>query len=373
MSENTGTQEKSLAELSPGWLKFLGVNGWFIIGATGAVVVVAWFFGMIASVAIPLAFAIMLGVVFAPMVDGLQRLHVPRIVSAVLSLIVVVGVVGGAAWVTVASVVSQWPTIETQVQSAWDRLGVVLANLNVPQSLLDQVNAAVRSALPTAAQAIAGALTTGLGNTVSLLFGMFLALYMTYLVLADYHKLTAWLGGHVGLPLDVGSGIVDDTASSLRAYFRGSTIIGIANAVVIAAGMWYLHVPLIVPVAIVTIVLGYIPFFGALVSGAFAVVIALGANGLNDAIAMLVIVLVAQNVVQMPISAVVMGDALELHPIVVLITTMIGGIFGGLIGGMLGAPLTAVAVRSITRITRATREERLAPPDSEPAEAPASA
>jgi predicted PurR-regulated permease PerM len=357
-----------LSDLAPDWLRFMGIIGWLVIGVTGAVVVVAWFFGMIASVAIPLAFAVMLGVVFAPLVDTLQRLKVPRIVSAVLSLIVVIAVVGGAAWVTITSVISQWPTIEKQMQSAWDRLGVILANLNVPQDLLNQVNAAVKNALPSAAQTIATAITTGLGNTISLLFGMFLSLYMLYLVLADYHKLTDWIGGHVGLPVHVGSGIVDDTASSLRAYFRGSTIIGLANAIVIALGMWALGVPLILPVAIVTVVLGYIPFFGALVSGAFAVVIALGANGVNTAVAMLVIVLIAQNVVQMPISAVVMGDALELHPIVVLITTMIGGIFGGLIGGMLGAPVTAVAVRSITRITAATREERQAPAGAEPAE-----
>ena len=74
---------------------------------------------------------------------------------------------------------------------------------------------------------------------------------------------------------------------------------------------------------------------------------------------MLIIVLVAQNVVQMPIASIVMGDALELHPIVVLVTTMIGAIFGGLLGGMLGAPMTAVVVRSMTRIRAASRDEEI--------------
>jgi len=355
VTDNPLPRKIPLGDLAPDWLRLLGVIGWLAIGVTGALVVVAWFFGAIASIAIPLAFAIMLGVVFSPLVDVLQRAHVPRVAGAVIALLVVIFIVGGAVWITVSSVVSQGSVIMQQVQSAWDQLGLLAASAKVPPDILTGINTAVRSALPTVAQAVAALVTKGLGSTISLLFGVFLSMYMLYLVLADYRKLGEWVGGHLGLPVSVGSGIVEDTASSLRAYFRGSTIIGIANAVVIALGMWALGVPLIFPVAIVTVVLGYIPFFGALVSGMFAVVIALGANGFQTSMILLVIVLFSQNVVQMPISSWVMGDALELHPIVVLIATMIGAIFGGLIGGMLGAPMTAVVVRTVSRIREASQ------------------
>ena len=357
MSDNAQTPKKPITELAPHWLRFLGIIGWLVIGVTGAVVVVAWFFSAIASIAVPLAFAVMLGVVFSPLVDFLERVRIPRVVGAVIGLLLVVAIIGGAVWIASSSVVTQWPTIQKQMQSAWLQIGQLAADAKVPPQLLAEISTAVKSALPSVAQGVASVVTSGLSGTFALLFGTFLALYMLYLVLADYHKLAEWLGGHVGLPVAVGSGIVDDTASSLRAYFRGSTIIGIANAVVIALGMWALGVPLIFPVAIVTVILGYIPFFGALISGVFAVLIALGSQGMQDAMILLVIVLFAQNVVQMPIQSIVMGDALELHPIVVLITTMIGAIFGGLIGGMLGAPITAVAVRSITRIRAAARSE----------------
>jgi putative heme transporter len=371
MAHHDYTPKRPITDLAPDWLRFLGINGWLAIGITGALVAVAWFFGQTASVIIPLAFAVMLGVVFAPLVDYLQRLRIPRVVGAIIALLLVVAIVGGAIYVTVTSIITQWPVIQQQMESAWAQLGQIAANLNVPKQMLDEINTAVKNALPSVAQTAANIVTSGISGMISLLFGAFLAFYMLYLVLADYHKLTEWLGSHVGLPGPVGSGIVEDTSGSLRAYFRGSTIIGIANAFVIAIGMWALGVPLILPVAIVTVVLGYIPFFGALVSGAFAVLIALGSKGANTAMIMLAIVLIAQNVVQMPIQSAVMGDALELHPIVVLITTMIGSIFGGLLGGMLGAPLTAVAVRSITRIRAAARDGELqdgqAPP--EPADA----
>jgi len=104
----------------------------------------------------------------------------------------------------------------------------------------------------------------------------------------------------------------------------------------------------------VTFMLSYIPFFGAIVSGAFAVLIALGAGGPQLAIEALVVVLFAQNILQSVVQSWAIGSALSLHPLVVLIATTVGGIFGGLIGGMLGAPVAAMFVRGIQRIRAAS-------------------
>ena len=49
-----------------------------------------------------------------------------------------------------------------------------------------------------------------------------------------------------------------------------------------------------------------------------------------------------QNVLQSAINARLMGDSLNLSPIVVLVATMLGGIFGGLLGAALGAPVAAL-------------------------------
>ena len=342
-----------ITDLAPEWLQWIGVNGWLFIGAVGALAAVAWFLGATSTIVVPLLLAVMMGVVFAPVVTYLERVRIPRSVGAAIALLLVMLVIGGAIWITLGSIASQWSTISTQVEAGVVRLAVVLKDLHVPQSAIDSTVASIKATLPSFAKGITSVVSSGIGSTISLVLGAFLALYMLYLVLADYPTLLEWTGSHFGLPTELGMGIVEDTVVSLRGYFRGSTIIGIANAAVIALGMWFFHVPLVFPVVIVTIILGYIPFFGALVSGAFAVVIALGANGMTTALWILAVVLVSQNVVQMPISSMVMGDALDLHPIVVLVSTMVGGIFGGLIGSMLGAPLTAIAVRVVGRVRHA--------------------
>jgi predicted PurR-regulated permease PerM len=53
------------------------------------------------------------------------------------------------------------------------------------------------------------------------------------------------------------------------------------NGVVIGLGALVLGVPLAVPIALVNFVTSYIPFYGAFFAGAFAVLVALGANGLR--------------------------------------------------------------------------------------------
>jgi predicted PurR-regulated permease PerM len=125
--------------------------------------------------------------------------------------------------------------------------------------------------------------------------------------------------------------------------------------------------PLVGAISVVTFITSYIPFFGAILSGVFTVLIALGAGGVPLAIKALVVVLVAQNILQSVIQAWAIGSALDLHPLVVLIATTLGAIFGGLIGGMLGAPIAAMAVRTVARLKEANLDaESEAPATAQP-------
>ena len=59
----------------------------------------------------------------------------------------------------------------------------------------------------------------------------------------------------------------------------GVTIVAAFNGVVVGLGAWALGVPLAGTIAVVTFVTAYIPFIGAFIAGAFAVVLALGSQG----------------------------------------------------------------------------------------------
>jgi predicted PurR-regulated permease PerM len=124
-------------------------------------------------------------------------------------------------------------------------------------------------------------------------------------------------------------------------------------------------------------VTAYVPFVGAFVAGAFAVVIALGANGTTTALIMLVIVIAANGLLQNVVQPFAMGSALDLNPLVVLVITIGAGCIFGMLGLVLAAPLASAAVHisrdlARARLAAAVDEEAAAPAgDAPPATAPA--
>jgi predicted PurR-regulated permease PerM len=155
--------------------------------------------------------------------------------------------------------------------------------------------------------------------------------------------------------------VLGRTLQSLRGYFGGVTAIAAFNGIVIGLGALLLGVPLAGSIAVVNFVAAYIPFLGAWCAGAFTVLIALGANDTQTAIAMAVVVLLANGALQQLIQPVVMGAALGIHPLVVLVVTIGAGALFGAVGMVLAAPLTSAAVR-ISADLAAMRGEQPASP-----------
>jgi predicted PurR-regulated permease PerM len=97
----------------------------------------------------------------------------------------------------------------------------------------------------------------------------------------------------------------------------------------------------------VTFVGGYIPYIGAFIGGLLAVIVAIAENGLAAGLAMLLVVLVANLLVENMVDPHVTGRTLRIHPLVVLLVTTAGGVLGGLLGLMMAVPITLIAVRAV--------------------------
>src|SRR5262249_60212797 len=110
----------------------------------------------------------------------------------------------------------------------------------------------------------------------------------TFMLPKDGPLFRRWVNDHLGVPQLVATTITGRVVHSVRQYFLGTTIVAGFNAVVVGLGAWLLGVPLAGTIAVVTFVTAYIPFIGAVVAGAFAVVRALGAKGTTAALMMVV-------------------------------------------------------------------------------------
>ena len=263
-----------------------GVRSWLLVGLLAAGALVAWMLAQVSGFVVPLVVAGVLGALFAPVVDRLHGRGVPRSVGALAVLTGLVAVVVGSTWLVVAGLVDQGPQIATQLAAGLDTLGGWLEARGVEvasgESLTAQLGASVQEAVGGVGAAVSGLFS----GVVSFGIGAAMGAFLVYYVLVDWPGLTRWVGGHVGLDAGTGTEIVGDAAVSVRRYFWALTVSAVVTAVLIGGTAWALGVPLAFTIAVVTLVTSYVPYLGAIVSGAFATLIALGANGVDAAIIM---------------------------------------------------------------------------------------
>ena len=132
---------------------------------------------------------------------------------------------------------------------------------------------------------------------------------------------------------------------TLARYVRGAVVVALIDAVGIGAGLLILGVPLWLSLTLLTFVGAFIPLLGATVSGAVAVLVTLVTNGTTDAIIILVVVLVVQQVEGNLLQPLIMGRALHLHPAGILVAVTAGGLPLVVAGALLAVPLMAVTYR----------------------------
>jgi predicted PurR-regulated permease PerM len=120
-------------------------------------------------------------------------------------------------------------------------------------------------------------------------------------------------------------------------------------SVVIGLAALLMGLPLVFTIMVVNFIGGYIPYIGAFLGGGLAVIIALGDGGLPQAAVMLVVVLASNLLLENFVEPKVMGRSLDIHPLVVLVVTALGGLVGGIVGLILAVPAYVIVRSAISR------------------------
>lgn len=135
---------------------------------------------------------------------------------------------------------------------------------------------------------------------------------------------------------------------SLVSYVRVQVFVAFVDALGIGLSAFFLGVPLAFPLGVLVFLGSFVPVIGALLTGAMAVLLALVANGPINALIMLVMVLVVQQVESHILQPLVMGKAVSLHPLAVVFAVATGSILFGVIGALFAVPVLAI-VNTVVR------------------------
>jgi predicted PurR-regulated permease PerM len=329
----------------PQWLRDLGLAAWLLAGITLLLVGVVVLLSLTDAIVMPVVTAAIVAAVLSPAVRFLQRRGLPRSAAAALLLLAAVAVAVGMTLLILSGISGQARGLRDDLRAAADTLRGWLQDAGVSAGSATGARDDASAAVSKAFDALLHGLAVGIGGLASLaVFLSFTALSLFFL-LKDGPIIRGWVERHMGVPRSVAQTITHRTLQALRGYFAGVTAIALFNAVVIGLGALLLGVPRAGSIALVNFVCAYVPYLGAWSAGAFTVLIALGANGPEIALAMAVISLLANGALQQMLQPLAFGATLDLHPLGVLLVTIGAGSLFGTIGLILAAPLTSAALR----------------------------
>jgi predicted PurR-regulated permease PerM len=336
---------------APVWLRDLGLLAWFLVGVAVLLVGLVWLLGLTSTITVPVTLGAILATVAGPLVTALERHRVPRAAGAA---IVLLGLLALAAVITLmvfGGIFEQSSQIKAAANEAVDKVQGWMndAGAGGTSSTADQVKSSSAETGKTLLQGV----VDGIAGVTSLVFFLTFTAFSTFFLLKDGPVVRRFVDRHLGVPQEVATVITGNVVQSLRRYFLGVTYVAAFNAIVVGLAAIVLDVPLAGTIAVVVFVTAYVPFIGAFVSGAFAVILTLAAHGTTSALIMLVVVILANGLLQNIVQPIAFGATLDLNPLVVLIVTIGVGSLFGMIGMILAAPLTSAALHISRELARA--------------------
>ena len=295
---------------------------------------------------LPIVLAIIVCTVLWPPVAWLRKHGIPAGLAAMIAILGSFGGFGFLIWLIAPSVVNQSQTLYFQAFEGVQRLQLWLQgppmNLD-PSDLDDRIDTAAQW-LQSKAGSIASEVFSGLGIASSVMVTMLVVLVLTFFFLKDGDKFLPWLRGMVGQRAGWHlTELLTRGWITLSGFIRAQALVSLVDAVFIGSGLIILGVPLALALAVLTFITGFIPIVGAFIAGALSVTVALVSLGVTEAVITLIIVLLVQQLEGNILSPLLQSKAVNLHPVVVLISVTVGGSLFNIAGAFLAVPFAAMA------------------------------
>jgi putative heme transporter len=342
-----------------------------------AVAAMVWVAVTLYLVSVPLLLAMLLAAVATPPVErlqsrGLSRPSATAIVYA-LAATVTVAVVTFVANAFASQVSELGPTLREGWESLTDWLSEGPLGIDRIQ-VSETVNGLVSADGPVSPGRV-------LGGAGDVLAGASLALVLSFFFVKDGPTLARWLAGLVPpTHRETASAVGRRMWVSLGGFMRGTALVAAIDAVGIAIGLYIIGVPVVLPLAVLVFLGGFIPVLGAAATGLVAVLVAFAWGGTGPALATAAVVLVVQQIESNVLQPLIMRRSVSLHPVVVLCALTAGASLAGIVGALISVPITAALSAAGNELRRrhgveTFGEEPVLVPGArgEPGEAPPSA
>jgi len=348
-----------------------GQFAWRLLAIGAVIVVFGFVVAQLREIVVPVLVAVLVASLLVPMVNFLVGHKWPRGLAVAFAMLLTLGIVAGLILLIVAQVRDGSADIADRSVAAYNDFREFLAASPLQLNEAD-INGYVDDAI-AALQADGQVLFTGalsVGTTgLHLLTGFLLVLFSTLFILIDGKGIWGWIvrlfprrarravdgAGHAGwltlstfVKVQIFVAFVDAVGIGLGAFIIGWAVTGDPGGF-----------PLVIPISILVFLASFIPVVGAVLTGTFAVLIALVFLGPVPALVMLAVVLGVQQLEGHVLQPLIMGTAVKVHPLAVVLGVAGASYVAGIPGALFAVPFIAVLNVMVKYIASGTwRESR---------------
>ena len=283
-------------------------------------------------VMVPFVLALFIALGISPLVDlQVRRLRAPRPVAIGTTLLLLVVLAMGVSTVISASV-SQLASNSAAYQGQIKQLIGDLAGA-LPLERFDMTREDLLAQLGSIPVSAIGNVLLGTTNALlellskSLLVGVFVIFLL--------------IGGSGAATL---SGVWGEIAGRIERYLAAKAILSATTGVLVGGTLALLDIDLAMAFGLFAFLLNFIPSIGSIIATLLPLPVVIASPDVSFGVA--VAAIAVPGVIQFTIGSLiepkVMGDSLDLHPVVILVTLIIWGMLWGIVGMLLATPMTAI-------------------------------
>ncbi|WP_286345417.1 AI-2E family transporter [Frondihabitans sucicola] len=298
-------------------MKIAGAWGWRILVVVACFAVLIYLITTLSEIVIPFLIALLISALLKPAVTALVHRRWPKWLAIVVTLLGTLIVFGALVLLVVSQVRAGLPALEKESVSSFKSVQAFLAappfNLTTTdyQKYIDQATKALQD---SSKSLLSGAAAVGLGGVHFVADGL-LTIFATIFMMIDGEGVWKWV---TRLFPRRARTAVDGAGQAgwhtLTTFVRVQIFVAAVDGLGVGLFAFFLGLPLAVPIGVLVFLASFIPVVGAIVSGAFAVVIALLFVGPLQALIMLGGVVIVHLLEAHVLQPLVMGNAVKVHP-----------------------------------------------------------
>lgn len=315
-----------------------------ILIVAAAIYLLVVLLGRLEIVVLSVLFALLVTALLHPIVAGLRRTGLPRIVAVLTTGLLGFAVLGGVGLFVTDRAIAQAPELLSSVSDLVGQAQRFLVNgpLHLDSNSVNNAGSQVTSFLQSRQSALIAGLVTAGRTLLDVATVVLLTVFLTIFMLYDGDGVWAWV---VGL-FPKGARSRADGAGhrmwhTLSGFVVGTFLVALFHGVVIGVSLLVLGAPLVAPLAVLVFIGSFIPLIGAVLFGGLAVLVTFLSNGPVDGLILLVILLVENQVEAHVLQPFVVGRSVRLHPMAVALALAAGTVLAGLPGALFAVPLAA--------------------------------